>query len=127
MMQSFREGLEAAEHEALTPLYEQALEADPDDLDSLIWLGNAYTRQGRIEDGLRVDLKLTALLPADPTVRYNLACSYALLGRTDEALDEMERAVRLGYRDAEHMRRDEDLTSLRGESRFLRLLRELEA
>jgi tetratricopeptide (TPR) repeat protein len=115
------EGLDLVEYASMLPIYEEAHHRWPEDMEVLLWLGHACTRLGRIEEGLRADLALTALLPADPTVRYNLACSLALLGRTDEALAALETAVRLGYRDMEHLRRDDDLRSLRGHPRFLAL------
>jgi Flp pilus assembly protein TadD len=119
------EGLDDLEYRALVPLYEQAREADPSDIAVLSWLGHAYTRLGRIEEGLAVDRELTQLQPEDPTARYNLACSFALLGRVAEALDALETAVALGYRDPDHMRSDPDLERLRAEPRFRKLLQEL--
>ncbi len=98
----------------------------PEDLEILFSLGDLLTRMGKIEEGLQVDLTLARLQPKDPTVRYNLACSYALLGRKEEALEELKRAVRLGYADPEHMRSDPDLESLRGDDRFEKILARLE-
>ncbi len=119
------EGLDRLEFEALAPVYEDALRRDPDDLDALVWLGHAYTRLGRIADGLAVDLRLTALLPDDPTARYNLACSYALSGRPDDAFATLDHAARLGYREVEHIRQDEDLAPLRADPRFAAFLERL--
>jgi Flp pilus assembly protein TadD len=115
-------GVDVLEFEALTPLYEQALEESPDDIAVLSWLAHAYTRIGRIHDGLELDLRLTRMMPDDPTACYNLGCSYAMLGRVDDALSTLERAIELGYRDVDLMREDEDLQSLRSEPRFQRLL-----
>ncbi len=115
-------GVDALEFEAMTPLYEEALRRVPEDIGSISWLAHAYTRIGRIAEGLELDRKLTSLLPDDSTVRYNLACSYAMLGQIEEALAALEEAIDLGYRDAKLMREDEDLTKLRGEPRFRELL-----
>jgi Flp pilus assembly protein TadD len=115
-------GVEDLEFEALAPLYEQALRDDEDDFHALCWLAHAYTRLGRIAEGLELDLRLVALLPDDPTIRYNLACSYALLGRVDDALETLSRAIEIGYRDSSHMRTDEDLAALRSKPRFQELL-----
>ena len=43
--------------------FEKFLEHEPDHLDALEALGNAYTRAGRFLDGLRVDERLIKLLP----------------------------------------------------------------
>ena len=67
----------------------------------------------------------SASAPNDPTAHYNLGCSLALVGRVEEALDALEQAEDLGYDDAEHLLADEDLASLRGESRFRSLAERL--
>jgi len=85
-------------------------------------LGDLYTRTGRYEDGLKVELELTSLRPDDPGPWYNLACDYALMGRRDDALQALTKAVRQGYRDFDWMLADEDLQSLRQDPAFRRLI-----
>jgi predicted Zn-dependent protease len=94
-----------------------------------VWeaLGDLYTRTGRFEDGLEMDLRMAKVWPHDPMVQYNLACSCALTGRPGEALDALERAARAGYNDADWMSRDRDLKSLREDPRFRALLRRIRA
>jgi Flp pilus assembly protein TadD len=98
----------------------------PENVDALAELGHVYTRQRRYALGLAVDQKLVRLVPDNPTVHYNLACSLAILGEKEGALDALERAVRLGYDDPAFMQQDEDLRRLRQESRFIELVRRLE-
>ena len=105
---------------------EGILETDPDHVESLMYLGHAYTARGDHDRGLDVDLRLLRLRPDDPLVHYNLACSYALLDRSDEAVAALLCSVQLGYRDVEHIAQDEDLTSLRGDPRFQALVRQLQ-
>ena len=119
--------LEDVERAALVPIFEEALADDPNDLDTLMYLANAYTRDGRIADGLALDCRLARLLPDEPTVHYNLACSYALLGEPDKAIGALEESVRKGYREPEHMRMDQDLDALRDDPRFQTILKCLEA
>jgi tetratricopeptide (TPR) repeat protein len=97
---------------------EDVLESDPDHVEALAFLGNTYTTRGKYERGAVLDLRLVRLRPHSPRARYNLACTYALLGRPEDAFDELERAVDFGFRDAEHMMRDDDLASLREDPRF---------
>ena len=85
-------------------------------------LGDLYTRAGLVHEGLVTDRRLVELCPEDSMVWYNLGCSLALTGKTDEALDALNQAVDLGYDDAHWMSRDEDLQSLREEFRFNQLL-----
>ena len=63
------------------------------------------------------------LLPDDPTWRYNLACSLAYYPtRKAEALDTLEKAIDLGFRDVEAIAADADLKKLSGERRYLELI-----
>ncbi|HMP72885.1 MAG TPA: hypothetical protein PKE55_06425 [Kiritimatiellia bacterium] len=88
-------------------------------------LGHLYTESGRIAEGLEADLSLTRLCPDVPLYWYNLACSYALSGRDDEAFSSLDRAVSLGYRDVEWIRKDSDLDSIRQDPRFHGMLQRL--
>lgn len=85
-------------------------------------LGDLYTKEGRIEEGLAIDQKLTGLSPGNEMYHYNLACSLALLGRTDEAMASLEKAVSLGYADWAWMLKDADLKSLRKLPAFVAML-----
>ena len=102
------------------------LERHPDYVDVLRVQGNNLTLKGRYAEGLQIDKRLVALRPTDPLAHYNLACSYALLKRPDQAIKTLRRAVELGYRDFRYMREDRDLDSIRHDPRFRQLLREYE-
>lgn len=62
------------------------------------------------------------LLPDDPTWRFNLACSLAYTKKTDLALDALEKAIDLGFRDADAIAKDNDLKRLAKETRFQELV-----
>jgi len=67
--------------------------------------------------------KGTKLLPDDPTWHYNLACSLAYFPkRVDEAFDELEKAIDLGFRDCEAIRNDTDLRRIADRPRFAELV-----
>ncbi len=97
----------------------------PEDVEVLAELATTLTRLGRHEEGLSLDRRLVELLPDDATARYNLACSLALCRASAAALLELERAIELGYSDADHLLADEDLSSLRHEPNFLALVERL--
>ena len=105
--------------------FEELVSRDPCNEEALMILGNTYTRRGEYEKGLNVDRRLVRLRPADPTVYYNLACSYCLLRHIDESLAALERAVSLGYRDVGHLTKDPDLANLRSDPRYRKLLGQL--
>jgi tetratricopeptide (TPR) repeat protein len=98
----------------------------PDFVDVLRVQGNNLTLKGRFAEGLQIDKRLVRLRPGDPLAHYNLACSYALLKKPEQALKTLRLAVELGYRDFRYMREDRDLDSIRHDPRFRQLLREYE-
>jgi tetratricopeptide (TPR) repeat protein len=92
---------------------EGVVRRDPGYVDALQILGDNYTRRGRIEEGLKVDERLSRLRPADALVHYNLACSYSLIGQFESATEALDRALDLGYRDFKWLAKDPDLARLR--------------
>ena len=107
--------------------YEKLLTAYPDFVDVLMPLGDAYTRRGMYEKGLAVDLRLSELRGQDPLTWYNVACSYALLQRLDDALGALRRAFELGYDDLKFLEKDPDLAPLRQSPKFREWLASLAA
>lgn len=96
----------------------------PEFVDVLRCQGELLTRKGMNEDALRVDRQLARLLPDDCIVRYNLACSLALVGETLAAIDELRAAFERGYIDLGHLEIDSDLDGLREHPAFQLLLEE---
>jgi len=117
--------IERLGQEFLVDFYAEELARHPDNDPVRFELAHLYTRLGRYAEGLAADRELLRRHPDDPIVRYNLACSLALSGREEEAYAGLERAIALGWSDAEHMEGDEDLASLRGQPRFEALLSRL--
>ncbi|MCX7872179.1 MAG: tetratricopeptide repeat protein [Verrucomicrobiae bacterium] len=95
----------------------------PDYVEALKLLAKDLTRLGRHEEALKVDERLARLLPNDPIVHYNLACSYSLTHNYLQAFDALEKAIDLGYSNFRWLRRDPDLKNLRTHSKF-RLIKE---
>lgn len=101
----------------------RVLERDPFYADALRVHGNNLAAKGFYARALQVDRRLVRLLPEREVAWYNLACSYALMGMIDPAFSALQRALDLGYRHLNHLRRDPDLKSLRHDPRFPRLFR----
>jgi len=91
---------------------------DPDYVDALQLLGDHYTQRGRFTEGLHVDERLARLEPNNPTVFYNLACSYSLTMEFDRAIAALDRAIELGYRDFKWLIKDPDLKRLRAQPAY---------
>ena len=88
-------------------------------------LGCLYNEMGRYQDGLRADREMVKMEPQSPIAWYNLACSLALTKQTDAAFGALEKAIALGYDDAEWMQDDEDFAPIKKDPRFARLLAQL--
>jgi len=91
---------------------EGVLKHRPNYIDALAPLAEAYTLRGLFKKGLEIDKRLACLCKDDPVVYYNLACSYVLSGYTAKALTVLKRAVKLGFSDLTHLKKDPDLKSL---------------
>jgi len=76
-----RDAIDLLAHRYERELLEEVVRVNPQDIETLIRLGELYSRSGRLREGLSVDLRLVTLAPVDPIVRYNLACSLSLTGR----------------------------------------------
>jgi tetratricopeptide (TPR) repeat protein len=98
--------------------FEEILAGAPDHVPTLEALAHLYTRLGRHSDGLALDERIVRLRPDRPVAHYNLACSYALLGRLEEAFEALARAVARGYRDFEHLQHDPDMAAVRADPRY---------
>jgi tetratricopeptide (TPR) repeat protein len=70
---------------------------------------------------------LMALAPRSAVDAYNLSCALARAGDEGEALEWLERAIDLGYRDGGFLASDPDLEGLRRRSAYRRLLDRLGA
>jgi tetratricopeptide (TPR) repeat protein len=102
--------------------FERVLGRKPDSLEALRVLAELVSKKGNHDRAVELDGRLVMLRPDDSLARYNLACSLALAGRPDDAIDSLSRAILLGYDDLDHMESDPDLESLHAHPDFLALL-----
>ncbi len=101
--------------------FERVIANNPCHEDALRYLGAAYTERGEHEKGLKMDLRLVRLKPDDPVAHYNLACSYSLKGKLEEAFDALGKAISCGYRDLKHLENDPDLAAVCADPRYREL------
>ena len=102
--------------------FEGIVGSAPKYVEALANLGNLYTKRGDYYKGLEIDKRLVELLPDDPIIHYNLACSLSLTDDRDAALVELQKAIQCGYSDYTYMLEDEDLESVRNDPRFFELM-----
>ena len=100
---------------------QQQLSVNPGDVRALYVGAVSWARIGREEEALAWTAKALALDSEDSAVLYNVACLYAVLHRTEEALNCLRRVMRSGWR-KEWIENDPDLNSLRDNPEFQRLL-----
>lgn len=82
----------------------------------------AAVRSGDTKTMAETCRKGVELLPEDPTWHYNLACSLAYAKDQEPALDELEKAIDLGFRNSGAIANDNDLKRLSGNRRFKELV-----
>ncbi len=84
-------------------------------------------RAGRADEMEKVCREALELMPTDATWHYNLACALAYYADKQPALDTLERAIELGFRDVNAIQNDNDLKPLTGTPRFKALLEKAKA
>jgi len=77
------------------------------------------------EKALAIYRRILKAYPEDYLALYQSACALARLGRKKEALESLKKAVKCGFRDAEKMRAEPDLQSLKETEEFQKILRSL--
>jgi len=92
-----------------------------------IWQAKQYQRAVAILETLYTTPWFSKLEGEWVGTLYNLACGYSLLGEKEKAIDYLGQAVKAGYSDVEHMRKDTDLDNIRQDERFLEIMAKLKA
>ncbi len=108
-------------------IVQQRLMESPDDIRALYMGANALAALGETEKSLEWAQLALSMEPDEPMVLYNLACIWSLAGKTDAAIDCLERAVRAGLTQKSWLDHDGNLDPLRGDLRFQTLLNEIES
>ena len=81
-------------------------------------LGYVELKAARPEAAVEAFQKALELGYRKPTTLYNLACSYARADQKDHAFDFLFQALDAGFEGNGNLREDEDLDNLRGDPRF---------
>ncbi len=89
--------------------------------------GLAYAKWGKLAEAKARLEQLQQLVPDDPVVYRNWAVYYALDGKMEEALSNLEKALELGYENVEWLQSEESLDGIRETERFRALLEVLKA
>jgi serine/threonine protein kinase/tetratricopeptide (TPR) repeat protein len=99
-------------------LMEDRLELNPDDARAANLAAAFLARLGDLSKAVEYADRSLAIDPEDPMLLYNVACTYVALGRKEDALNCLERAVDKGFGHKEWIDHDPDLDPLRDNMRF---------
>jgi len=119
-----QEGIERARAGALDDAiaaFESSLLRDPDNLKALYNLGLAQLLRGHGPKAVDALSAFVRLRPDDAQGRFELARAWAISGRRQEALEELRRAVDLGFADHEALVRGGGFQALYSDPRFVAL------
>ncbi len=103
----------------------KSLDLDASDARALYMAANGLAALGDTARAREWAQRARALRPDDGMVLYNVACVFALLGMTEEALDCLDDAVHCGLRQKGWYEHDSNLDALRPHQRFQDVLRRL--
>ncbi|MCB2203638.1 tetratricopeptide repeat protein [bacterium] len=96
--------------------FEQAYRLDPENADHLVGLGAICLRLSDPGNALEYLQLATELMPGHPVAHANLALTYAVFGRLEEAEESLRLATLYGFEDAETIQQKIDALKLLRES-----------
>ena len=108
-------------YENAIPLAEAVLRVNPRDTGAMMLLSLSYARSGRRDAAASLVERAVALEPENAYVLHAAALATLALGRRDESLRFLARAVERGYGTVE-IRADPEFSTLRTDPRFQQLL-----
>ncbi len=85
--------------------------------------GIRLLQEKKFEEAIAKLQEADKLVPGQGGVLYNLACALSRAGRSEEALDTLERSIKAGFIDHKHMQADPDLEAVRENKRFKELVK----
>jgi tetratricopeptide (TPR) repeat protein len=98
--------------------YEAIAAAQPENAKAVLMQGYALHAAGRLDEALVVHERAAKFEDVRATALYNAACVLALQGKTDAAFAKLDESIKAGFWMADHMKKDDDLKSLRADARF---------
>jgi serine/threonine protein kinase/Tfp pilus assembly protein PilF len=101
------------------------LKLNPEDARALCLGAVVLTRMDETAKALEWAEKALAIDAEETMTLYNVACLYATVGRPDQAIDCLEKAVKFGYSHWRWMEHDADFDSIRTNPRYEKLMQHL--
>jgi tetratricopeptide (TPR) repeat protein len=106
-------------------LFERVRQIDPFYVRSAELYSAIIIKTDDLSRAIKLNRKLLDSLPDNPTIRFNLACSYALNNQPEKAMYHLIVLARYDWPDLAHYMIDPDLNSLHQDERFVEMDNEL--
>lgn len=102
--------------------YTSAIEFFPNYSEAYHNRAQIYLKQGKTSEAIE-DFKIVLSLNPDLVIDYyNIACAYAIQNDIVHSLENLEKALRKGYRNFEQIQKDNDLSKVRNNPAFKDLI-----
>ncbi len=105
--------------------YRKALEVVPYSFDALNQAGLSAMKLADPKAALDYFARAERVRPESWVAAYNIACVHSVSGQLDRALEELERAIGLGFANVQQMEHDRDFDAIRDCEEFSALARKL--
>ena len=105
-------------YDAAAAKFEAIAAANPENAKAALMHGYALHAAGRLDEALAAHERAAKFTDVSATALYNAACVHALQGNTDKAFAALDQSIKAGFSMADHMKKDEDLASIRNDPRF---------
>lgn len=103
-------------------LWGKVCEQEPNNANARLSYGYAAILSGHYEQAIPAYERAQELGADAGLCRYNVACAQSRLGRTDDALKNLEASFAAGFQNIGLAEKDPDLESIRGDARFAQIL-----
>jgi tetratricopeptide (TPR) repeat protein len=101
------------------------LRINPHDGRAHLNLGVALARQGRTAEAIDHYFEASLQDPVNASIAYyNIACEYAKQNKREESIVWLEKAIRKGFSNWDHIKADKDLDSIRSSARYKELVKD---
>lgn len=112
--------------EAIDPFKKGIFDFLDEDLNVYLYKASQAYRKGKFKEAAQNYLYVLRHDYADERAIYNLSCCYALMGEDKLAAKTLLRAVKAGYTNMEHIKKDRDFRLVREQPYFANTLRQLD-
>jgi tetratricopeptide (TPR) repeat protein len=120
--QQASEKSKAHDAQAAIPLWEHFTRLNPHEGSAWAKLGRAYYDHKDYEKSIAAYERALDLRAGFPWASaYDIACCHALLGHKEEALEWLDKALKMGFRNLDQVRSDSDLKLLHDDEKYKKL------